>query len=84
VVWIRKGPDARRRRPPSGPHQEAASADSSSTWSCVNKPGAREEPGTLTQGVTLFALVPLDWESNPKLQGGWCLCSVMGDDVVYL
>ena len=32
----------------------------------------REEPGTLTQGGALFSLVPLVWESNPKLQGGWC------------
>jgi hypothetical protein len=32
----------------------------------------REEPGTLTQGDTLFSLVPLVWESNPKLQGVWC------------
>ena len=31
--------------------------------------GTREEPGTLTQGGTLFSLVPLVWESNPKLQG---------------
>jgi hypothetical protein len=22
--------------------------------------------------VRLFSLVPLVWESNPKLQGGWC------------
>jgi hypothetical protein len=29
----------------------------------------REEPGTLTQGGALFSLVPLVWESNPKLQG---------------
>ena len=34
--------------------------------------GTREEPGTLTQGVALFSLVPLVWESNPKLHGGWC------------
>jgi len=34
--------------------------------------GTREEPGTLRQGVALFSLVPLVWESNPKLQGGWC------------
>ena len=34
--------------------------------------GTREEPGTLTQDGTLFSLVPLVWESNPKLQGGWC------------
>ena len=34
--------------------------------------GTREEPGTLTQGVDLFSLLPLVWESNPKLQGGWC------------
>jgi hypothetical protein len=27
-----KGSDARRRRPPSGPRQEAASADRSSPW----------------------------------------------------
>jgi len=36
--------------------------------------GTREEPGTLTQGGALFSLVPLVWESNPKLQGengGW-------------
>jgi hypothetical protein len=33
--------------------------------------GAREEPGTVTQGCALFSLVPLVWESNPKLQGGW-------------
>ena len=32
--------------------------------------GTREEPGTLTQGGALFFLVPLVWESNPKLQGG--------------
>ena len=30
-------------------------------------------PGTLTQGGALFSLVPLVWESNPKLQGGWWL-----------
>jgi hypothetical protein len=35
--------------------------------------GTREEPGTLTQGGALFSLVPLVWESNPKLQGGWCI-----------
>ena len=29
--------------------------------------GTREEPGTLTQGGALFSLVPLVWESNPKL-----------------
>jgi hypothetical protein len=34
--------------------------------------GTREEPSTLTQGGALFSLVPLVWESNPKLQGGWC------------
>ncbi len=34
--------------------------------------GTREEPGTLTQGVALFSQVPLVWESNPKLHGGWC------------
>ena len=34
--------------------------------------GTREEPGTLTQGVDLFSLLPLVWESNPKLQGSWC------------
>jgi hypothetical protein len=32
----------------------------------------RETTGTLTQGVALFSLVPLVWESNPKLQGDWC------------
>jgi hypothetical protein len=31
--------------------------------------GTREEPGTLTQGGALFSLVPLVWESNPKLKG---------------
>jgi hypothetical protein len=36
------------------------------------RPGTREEPGTFTQGGALFSLVPLVWESNPKLQGGWC------------
>jgi hypothetical protein len=35
-------------------------------------PGTREEPGTSTQGGALFSLVPLVWESNPKLQSGWC------------
>jgi hypothetical protein len=38
----------------------------------AGRKGTREEPGTLTQGVVLFSLVPLVWESNPKLQGGWC------------
>jgi len=33
---------------------------------CPSRTGTREEPGTL------FSLVPLVWESNPKLQGGWC------------
>jgi hypothetical protein len=33
--------------------------------------GIREEPGTL-QRVRLFSLVPLVWEFNPKLHGGWC------------
>jgi hypothetical protein len=37
-----------------------------------NPDGTREEPGTLTQGGALFSLVPLMWESNPKLQGAWC------------
>jgi hypothetical protein len=26
----------------------------------------------LQHRVRLFSLVPLVWESNPKLQGGWC------------
>jgi hypothetical protein len=39
---------------------------------CPSRTGTREEPGTLTQGGALFSLVPLVWESNPKLQGGWC------------
>jgi hypothetical protein len=39
---------------------------------CPSRTGTREEPGTLTQGGALFTLVPLVWESNPKLQGGWC------------
>ena len=26
----------------------------------------------LKHRVRLFSLVPLVWESNPKLQGGWC------------
>jgi hypothetical protein len=41
---------------------------------CPSHTGTREEPGTLTQGGALFSLVlvPLVWESNPKLQGGWC------------
>ena len=30
--------------------------------------GTREEPR-----VRLFSLVPLVWESNPKLQGGWSI-----------
>ena len=34
--------------------------------------GTREDPGTLTQGGALFSLVPLVWESNPKLQVVWC------------
>ena len=34
--------------------------------------GTREEPGTLTQSGAPSSLVPLVWESNPKLQGGWC------------
>jgi hypothetical protein len=38
----------------------------------TNEQGTREEPGTLTQGGALFSLVPLVWESNPKLLGGWC------------
>jgi hypothetical protein len=38
----------------------------------LRETGTREEPGTLTQGGALFSLVPLVWESNPKLQGGWC------------
>ena len=44
-------------------------------FGCRNHPSrrdSREEPGTLTQGGALFSLVPLVWESNPKLQGGWC------------
>jgi len=28
----------------------------------------------VTQGGALFSLVPLVWESNPKLQGGVCVC----------
>ena len=34
--------------------------------------GTREEPGTLTQSGALFSPVPFVWESDPKLQGGWC------------
>jgi hypothetical protein len=34
--------------------------------------GTRVEPGTLTHGGALFSLVPLVWESNPNLHGGWC------------
>jgi hypothetical protein len=41
------------------------------TCSTRDEPGTREEPGTLIQ-VRLFSLVPHVWESNPKLQGGWC------------
>jgi hypothetical protein len=40
--------------------------------SCSRGGGTHEEPGNLTQGGALFSLVPLVWESNPKLQGGWC------------
>jgi hypothetical protein len=39
---------------------------------CDYTTGTREEPGTFTQGGALFSLVPLVWESNPKLQVGWC------------
>ena len=39
---------------------------------CPSHTGTREEPGTLTQGGALFSLILLVWESNPKLQGGWC------------
>jgi hypothetical protein len=31
--------------------------------------GTREEPGTRLLGGALFSLVPLVWDSNPKLQG---------------
>ena len=41
--------------------------------------GTHEEPGTLTQGGALFSLVPLVWESNPKLHGGWCNHQTSGD-----
>jgi len=34
--------------------------------------GTREESGTLKQGGAPFSLVPLVWESNPKLQGVLC------------
>jgi hypothetical protein len=37
---------------------------------CLSRTGTREEPGTLTQVGSLFSLVPLVLESNPKLQGG--------------
>ncbi len=39
---------------------------------CPFRTGTREEPCTLTQGGAPFSLVPLVWESNPKLQGGFC------------
>jgi hypothetical protein len=39
---------------------------------CHALDGTREEPGTSTQGDALISLAPLVWESNPKLQGGWC------------
>ena len=39
---------------------------------CPSRTGTREEPGSSTQGGALLSLVPLVWESNPKLQGGWC------------
>ena len=38
---------------------------------CPSRTGTREEPGTLIQGGALFS-IPLVWESNPKLEGGWC------------
>jgi hypothetical protein len=34
--------------------------------------GTRDKPSTLTHGGALLSLVPLVWESNPKLLGGWC------------
>ena len=37
--------------------------------------GTREEPGTVTQGGAPFSLVPLVWQSNPQLQGGWLSAS---------
>ena len=49
-----------------------AAAPSSVLPAAWKRTGTREEPGTLTQGGALFSLVPLVWESNPKLQGGWC------------
>ena len=41
------------------------------TGECVCS-GTCEKPGTLTQGGAPFSLVPLVWEPNPKLLGGWC------------
>jgi hypothetical protein len=38
----------------------------------LRETGTGEEPGTFRQGGALFSLVPLVWESNPNLQGGWC------------
>jgi hypothetical protein len=35
------------------------------------RPGPLRNP-VLKHRVRLFSLVPLVWESNPKLQGGWC------------
>jgi hypothetical protein len=52
--------------------QDPTTSPSGDLIPTIRGSGTREEPGTLTQGGALFSLVPLVWESNPKLQGGWC------------
>jgi hypothetical protein len=67
---------AQRLRPtrtPPSQQQRAPRRSPTETLQC--RASTREEPGTLTQGAPVFPgwlLVPLVWESNPKLQGGWC------------
>ncbi len=46
--------------------------------------GTREEPGTLTQGIALFSLVPLVWESNPKLRVTGAMLGMLQRHTVHI
>ena len=52
------------------PHGSHSKSRPSSSGSFPELPEASQE--LLKASGALFSLVPLVWESNPKLQGGWC------------
>ena len=59
VVWVRMGSDVSRRRLPSGPRQEAASAGRSSPWICPSRsvPEDRWSPHNIGQACARFPTI---------------------------